>query len=201
MTLPVPSSLAPPAAAARSDDLLAAWLATGDEAGFTALYLHHHGPLWKFAYGFVRSAEVAEELVQDVFLSLWRRRAEMPADTLGPAWLYGAVRNAARNHLRHRRVSMRLVSGVGAHAARDATAGTSGPAPDDLVAANDLERDVMAALSGLSERSRTAMTLRWKHGMSAAEIGAVLGATPGSVRVLLTRARQELAGLLGHAAR
>lgn len=200
MTLPAPSSLTP-AAAPCGDETFATWLATGDEEAFTALYLRHHGRLWKFAYGYVRSAEVAEELVQDVFLSLWRRRGELPADTPAQPWLYGAVRNAVRNHVRHRRVSERLLSDAGARAARDATLGSAGPAPDDVVAGNELERDVMTALSELSERSRTAMTLRWKHGMSAAEIATVLGATPGSVRVLLTRARQELAGLLGYAVR
>lgn len=199
MTLPFPSSAHPETD--RRDDSLAAWIATGDEAAFTALYLRHHAALWKFAYGFVRSADVAEELVQDVFLSLWRRRSELQVDTPAGAWLYGAVRNASRNHLRHHRTSTRLLADAGALAARDATMGSAVPLPDALLAGNDLERDLTTALSELSERSRTAMTLRWKHDMSAAEIAGVLGATPGAVRVLLTRARQELASLLGHVAR
>jgi len=41
------------------------------------------------------------------------------------------------------------------------------------------------------------MALRWKHDLSTAEIAGVLHTTPESVRVLLTRARQELAALLG----
>lgn len=200
VTLPVSSPLTH-AEASGADDTFAVWLATGDEAAFTALFLRHHGRLWKFAYGFVRSAEVAEEIVQDVFLSQWRSRAALQAGAATPAWLYAAVRNGARNHLRHRRVDMRLLSEAGAQAAREGTFGSAGPAPDDIVSGNELERDLMTALAELSERSRTAMTLRWKHGMSAAEIAAVLGGTPGSVRVVLTRARHDLARLLGYTVR
>jgi RNA polymerase sigma-70 factor (ECF subfamily) len=65
-----------------------------------------------------------------------------------------------------------------------------------LVETGELERAVAAAISVLPERRRVAITLRWKHDLTAAEIAHVLGTTPDAVRVLLTRARQDLAGLL-----
>jgi RNA polymerase sigma factor (sigma-70 family) len=75
------------------------------------------------------------------------------------------------------------------------------PAADAHRALEEGETDrlVTEALAGLPERRRVAMTLRWKHGLGGPEIARVMGTTPEAVRVLLTRARQELAALLTHA--
>lgn len=122
------------------------------------------------------------------------------------AWLYAAVRHHALNHLRHERVAARLLERTGAsrdasaeHATTDAQPVAMGAAPLDAHAsaeAVELEQIVANAIAALPERRRLAMTLRWKHELTAAEIAAVLGTTPESVRVLLTRARQDLAALL-----
>jgi len=189
---------------------LGARLRAGDEGACEALYLAHHEALWRFAYGYVRSREIAEELVQEVFLALWRSREECELRTCVRAWLYASVRNLALNHLRHERIVARLTppartadhtshawSAV-SHSDGGAVA-MGGPAPDAqaVVEGDELEAAVAAALSALPERRRIAMTLRWKHDLSAAEIARVLGTTPESVRVLLSRARAELVGLLG----
>ena len=80
----------------------------GDESACEALYRAYRGPLWRFAYSYVRSPEVAEELVQEVFLALWRNRGEAGARGCLRTWLYAAIRNQALNHLRHERIVTRL---------------------------------------------------------------------------------------------
>jgi RNA polymerase sigma-70 factor (ECF subfamily) len=184
---------------------LVARIRAGDEGACGALYLRYHEALWRFAYAFVRSRDDAEEMVQEVFLELWRDRARWTVRSSARAWLYAAVRHHALNRLRHERVVARLIAGGasacsgsgGAHGGAGAIA-MGAPAPDaqDSVEAQELDDAVVRALATLPERRRLAMTLRWKHGLSSAEIAAVLDTTPESVRVLLTRARQELAGLL-----
>lgn len=166
----------------------------GDEAAFEALYLAHHAALWRFAYAQVRSAAVAEELVQEVFLALWRDRAGWEVATSVRAWLYGAVRNQALKHLRHERVVARLADRV-----PGGGAGRAEAAPGDAhadVEARELDQAIARALAALPERRRLAMTLRWTHDLGAPEIARVLETTPEAVRVLLTRARQELGALL-----
>jgi RNA polymerase sigma-19 factor, ECF subfamily len=176
-------------------------------AACESLYLALHEPLWRFAYSFVRSPEVAEELVQEVFLALWRDRQEWDIRTSVRAWLYASVRNQALNHVRHERVAARLRErSVGGNTTANERAGNDGqpvamgmPAIDAQTSAEarDLDEIVTRAIAALPERRRLAMMLRWKHDLTAAEIATVLGTTPESVRVLLTRARQELATLLG----
>ena len=194
-----------PAGSLEESDLLLR-IRAGDESACEALYRRYRAPLWRFAYSYVRSPEVAEELVQDVFLALWRNRAEAGTRGCIRTWLYAAIRNQALNHLRHERIVTRLDER--AKRASENGRGTSGaertiamgaPAPDahSAIEASEIDDAVMRAIAALSERRRVAMTLRWKHDMPANEIARVLETTPESVRVLLTRARQDLVALLG----
>jgi len=162
--------------------------------------------LWRLGHSFVRSPEIAEELVQEVFLALWRDRRDWDVQLSVRAWLYAAVRHHALNHLRHERVAARLRERTAAgrdasteYASTDAQPVAMGAAALDAhesTEARELEQIVTTAIAALPERRRLAMMLRWKHDLSAAEIATVLGTTPESARVLLTRARQELAALL-----
>ena len=200
-----------PRAAPQDDAALVTRVRVGDEAACEALYLEHHERLWKFAYGYVRSRDVAEEIVQDVFLALWRGRREWEVRTSARTWLYAAVRHQALNHLRHERVVARLAASVdGEGGSRESQADADRPRaiamgapPADaqrIVEERELDETVARAIATLPERCRVAMTLRWKHDLSAAEIARVLATTPESVRVLLTRARRDLAGLLARLA-
>jgi len=156
----------------------------------------------------VRSGALAEELVQEVFLSLWRGRVDWVVRTSVRGWLYAAVRHRALNHIRHARVDRRLrervdaavrTSPVGDPTHCDEAQVAMGTPPTDAQVAveiRELDEALAHAISGLSEGRRIAMTLRWKHELSAAEIAQVLGTTPESVRVLLSRARRDLAVLL-----
>jgi RNA polymerase sigma-70 factor (ECF subfamily) len=193
----------------------------GDEAAFELLYLAHHNELWRFAYTYVRSRDVAEELVQDVFLAVWGTRATWEVNTRVRAWLYASVRHLALNYVRHERVVTRTTGanvratrrsaweGGGSASAISQKSGsaiidvtTMGMPPMDqqlALEAEEIDQAVIHAIAELPERRRIAMTLRWKHDMSSLEIARVLGTTPEAVRTLLSRARADLLPLLAHA--
>jgi RNA polymerase sigma-70 factor, ECF subfamily len=181
---------------------LVARLRAGDESACEALFLAHFEALWRFAHGYVRSRAVAEEVVQEVFLQLWRDRAQAELRGSARAWLFAAVRNHALNHVRHERVVARLADRVAASAAVPDESPVAMGAPlgdvEGELEARDLDAVVERAIAALPERRRVAMSLRWNQGLSAPEIARVIGTTPEAVRVLLTRARTELAGLLGY---
>jgi RNA polymerase sigma-70 factor, ECF subfamily len=204
----------PSAAVHDEESDLVARIRGSDEAAFESLYLAHHDELWRFAYSYVGSRDVAEELVQDVFLAVWGTRATWEVSTRVRAWLYASVRHLALNYLRHERVVARTIGAgawAGAHDSRPGgkASGTqqlepmgmgAGPMDQQLaLEAEELARAVGRAIADLPERRRIAMTLRWKHDMSSLEIARVLGTTPEAVRTLLTRARADLASLLERA--
>ena len=141
--------------------------------------------------------------MQEVFLALWRDRDGWEIDGSVRSWLYGAARNHALNHLRHARVVARFAergaSGEQASEVAQTVVAMGAPPIDahDRLEQRELDAAIGRALAALPERRRVAMLLRWKHDLAPGEIAQVLGTTPANVRVLLTRARQELGQLLG----
>jgi len=78
---------------------LQARIAGEDEAAFTQLYLHFGKKLMLFAVSLVRSREIAEELVEDVFVKLWANRARITDIDNITVYLYVAVKNRSLNAL------------------------------------------------------------------------------------------------------
>ncbi|HSZ72202.1 MAG TPA: RNA polymerase sigma-70 factor [Cytophagaceae bacterium] len=63
------------------------------------IFREHHKMLCKVAYAIVRDKNTAEDIVQDVFLTLWRKRKELTIDSNLKGYLYRAVSNSCLNHL------------------------------------------------------------------------------------------------------
>ena len=82
------------------DELLLRRAAKGDQEAFTLLYRRHQAALYRFALRMTGSAWAAEEIVQDVFMTLMRdpRKYDRDRGTLG-GFLYGIARNRVLKHL------------------------------------------------------------------------------------------------------
>lgn len=145
-----------------------------DVAAFEALFRTHYAPLCDFVNGYVRSREVARDLVQDLFLRLWER-AGTPASALAAAYLYTAARNRALRHLRRQRVAERYARLVLRRAERT----EAGPA--EVVDEHELTRALERAVSELPERCRLVFTLSRHRHLSNAEIAAALGISVNTV--------------------
>jgi RNA polymerase sigma-70 factor (family 1) len=74
-------------------------IAAGDEHGLSELYHHYHKRLQLFAKALLRSAESAEEIVEDVFVQLWCNRHAITAIDNLTVYLYVAVKNRSLNML------------------------------------------------------------------------------------------------------
>src|SRR3974377_795310 len=81
------------------DDVLLRRSANGDEEAFTLLYRRHQGPIYRFALRMTGSTWAAEEIVQDVFMTLVRepKKYDSERGALG-AFLYGVARNRIMKH-------------------------------------------------------------------------------------------------------
>ena len=73
---------------------------TGDESAFAYLVQKHRRPLVSFMYRMARNSAVAEELVQEIFLRVYRSRATYNAEAKFSTWLYRIATNLAVNHAR-----------------------------------------------------------------------------------------------------
>jgi RNA polymerase sigma factor, sigma-70 family len=87
-----------------SKELLAR-LRRGDEAAFDAIFRQWYPSLVRASETIVRSQAVAEEIVQDVMLELWKRRESLAEDSSPQAYLFQSARNRSLNHVRHEKVA------------------------------------------------------------------------------------------------
>ena len=76
----------------------------GDQSAFDTVFRAHYAPLVGVAEGMLRSRALAEEIVQDVMLELWKRRESLAIEDSLRAYLFRSTRNRSLNHLRHLRV-------------------------------------------------------------------------------------------------
>lgn len=193
---PPPKSIAaPPIPLAASDAALVERLKAGDEAAFRDCYDTNYIPLWRYAFRLLGSREAANDVVQEVFFSVFTKRDTLVVRGSVRTYLFGAVRHAALNLLRHDTVAHRLV--VTAPASGDTPAmGAPSPRPDDDAEQHDIEARVIRALALLPERQRSAMILRWEHGLTTAQIARTLGVADTVAGRLLTKAALHLRRLL-----
>jgi RNA polymerase sigma-70 factor, ECF subfamily len=191
------TATSPPAADHLRDQALADAVRAGDEASFEALFRLYSKRLFLFAERMVRSREVAEDLVADVFVRIWERRAEWELRGSMKSYLYTATRNRALTHLEQQRVWDRAHRDARAEG-RPPGLGRPPPAADVALHDRELGEAIAAAIERLPERTREAFVLHRQHGLSYAEVAQTMGIAPRTVEVLIRRALKALRAHLGH---
>lgn len=73
----------------------------GHESAFQALFDEYAESLLDFALGYVGDVQACEDIVQEVFVSIWRTRTKLNPELSLRAYLYRSVRNQALKYLRH----------------------------------------------------------------------------------------------------
>ena len=171
-------------------------LRSGDRSALEELFRDHYTPLVAFAARLLRSEELAEETVQDVFYSIWKHRER---DALPPqnirAYLYSAVHKGATSRLRKRTVEQRWLDRV-SRGEQSVTLPVS-HATDEHVRFNDLVVAVRRAIDELPERTRLAFLLSRDRGLSYPEIAQEMGTSVKTVESQIARALRTMRERLG----
>lgn len=160
-------------------------LRRGDSAAFDAIFRTWYASLVGMAERMLGRRAVAEEIVQDVMLELWRRRETLAAEGSPQAYLFQSTRNRVLNHLRHVKVEQRGEPHIVASA-------SSGPRVDAAVAAEELEAAVTRAVAELPDRCREVFELSRVHGLRYAEIAETLGVSVKTVEAQMGKALRLL---------
>jgi RNA polymerase sigma-70 factor (ECF subfamily) len=161
----------------------------GDPDAFERVFRTYFAPLCTVVHGYVRSHAIAEEVVQDLLLTLWRRRGELEVRDTLRVYLFTAARHRALNVLRRVRREVAW--------ARDVSVGARVPlgrveGPQERLESRELAAAIDAAVATLPERRRLAFQLTQEARLSHAEAAAVMGITPKTVAIHLGLARQDL---------
>jgi RNA polymerase sigma factor (sigma-70 family) len=164
--------------------------AAGEWLDVAVIFRQYHADLVRLALLLVGDRGSAEDVVQDVFTRLCARGRGLDQDS-AVAYVRTAVVNGCRSVLR-RRALVRRVAVARAALGRD----TQESAEDAAILAEDRRR-VLAALAALPGRRREVLVLRFYLGLPVAEVAAMLGISPGSVRSAAARGLTALGRRLG----
>jgi RNA polymerase sigma-70 factor (ECF subfamily) len=168
----------------------------GAAATLSAIFRTHSGQLYAVAYRYVRSRAVAEELIQDVFLAVWDRRARWGSEQDVTEYVFASVRNRCLNHLRHERIEATWQANAAGNAEEGGTSQFARDAAERQEADERTER-VRQAVAELPERARRALLLRVHRQLSNAEIAEVMEISVRAVEANLQRAMSALRKALG----
>jgi RNA polymerase sigma-70 factor (ECF subfamily) len=157
-----------------------------DEDTFRAFYDRTARPLWAYLARITGDRQAADDLLQECYYRLLRARVTHDDETHRRHYLFKIATNLARDGYRRKA------------SAPEIAAASSEVEPADPVSPERAEArlDLTRAFGRLKRRERELLWLAYAQGSSHAEIGTALGLKTGSIKPLLFRARQKLAGLL-----
>jgi RNA polymerase sigma-70 factor (family 1) len=155
-----------------------------DERAFDALFRHYSALVYRFAFSYLKSRPAAEEIVQECFIKIWEKRAQLRDDVPLKGYLFTTAHHAVLNELRRDQHHLRLHGQVAAAA---------GPAS----VANEAEYQEMealyhAALERLPPRQREAFELSRQQGLSYPEIAERQGVSVKTVEAHIMQALKTL---------
>jgi RNA polymerase sigma-70 factor (ECF subfamily) len=166
----------------------------GDESALSAIYDRYSPMLFGLLARILQDRHAAEDLLQDLFLQLWRGAGKFDASRGSlPAWLTVVARNRAISQLRGARNRELLEENDGDYA----NIFVSDQNIEDEAARAELARNLTTALGTLPAEQRHTLELAYFEGMTQSEIAARTGCPLGTVKTRVRTALQSLRQIIG----
>ncbi len=173
-----------------SPEQLARQAQGGRTAAFESLVERFQSRVFNFILRAISHQADAEDLTQETFIKAYRSLPGYDERSRFVTWLFVIARRTVVDHFRRRRPVVILPL--------EAAEETPGPAdPAAQISARDRSRSLWAAAQKLPAKQNEALWLRYGEDLSIAEVARVMQTNQIHVKVLLHRARQQMARLLG----
>jgi RNA polymerase sigma-70 factor (ECF subfamily) len=181
-----------PALPAACDVALIGRIAAGDKLAMRALFARHHVRVFRFVARLVRDHQLAEDVVSEVFLEVWRHAAAFESRSAASTWLLSIARFKALSSLRRRGDAQ--LDEVTAAAIPD-----SADDPEVTVRKKERGEILRDCLTRLSPDHREIVDLVYYQGMAIREVAAIVGIPESTVKTRMFHARKQLSVLLAGA--
>ena len=172
-----------------SDEVLIGRIANGDRLAMQVLYARYHVRVFRFVVRMVRDEAVAEDLISEVFLDVWRQAGRFEGRSTVSTWMLATARFKALSALR-RRLDGELDEET-ASAIEDPT-----DDPEITLEKKDKSAMIRKCLVGLSAEHREIIDLVYYHEKSVGEVAEIVGIPENTVKTRMFYARKRLAELL-----
>lgn len=172
----------------------------GEERAFGELVVRYQTRLLNFIYRTVGDRERAEDLVQEVFIRVYRHLHRFDRSKKFSTWAYTIASNLAKNELRNRSrnplVLFQTVKKNWQDEDRPLEFEDSSTRPDDMYRKRHLRQVVEESVAKLPAHHRDVFVLRELEGKSYEEIAEITGCNLGTVKSRLNRARNSFAEIV-----
>lgn len=161
----------------------------GSQEAFRLL-VERCGPrLYRMAVWLTHDPASAQDMVQEVFVKAWRRRAQLRSPMQLTGWLYAILRNTHQDWMRR---PWRCEIPADAAECLGRSTLHFVPSPEEQVTRHDEANAIRAALQTLSVIDQQILALRYGSDLSVTEIARTLGMRPGAVATRIHRALRKL---------
>ncbi|MGF1624187.1 MAG: sigma-70 family RNA polymerase sigma factor [Alphaproteobacteria bacterium] len=172
-----------------SDSELLSRVAAQDRRAIGPLYNRYQPRLYRFLYRMVKDSGMAEELVNEVFLDVWRGAGRFEGRSTPSSWIFSIAHNKAVSALRKRREkpldeeeAMQIVDPADLQ--------------DDVVQHGDMRRLMRGCLDRLSPDHRVVIELTYYQELSVREIAEIVAVPENTVKTRMFHARKRLREML-----
>ena len=164
------------------------WIAAlkeGNLQAYNELFDRYGKRLYHFSIDYLKSAEDAEEIVQEVFLKIWDNREELSADKSFESYLFTIARNGILNTIRKSRSEQSYMNYVKVHPGKNVLL-------DEELDFNELDKAYHKAIGKLSLRRKEIYLLSKEQSLSNAEIATKMNISVKTVENQMTSALSEI---------
>lgn len=162
-----------------------------DQQAFQLLFKQYYQGLLQFAASIVKVKEVAEEMVEDIFVKIWNNRAGLNSISNLRVYLYVALRNHCINYVK-RNTSRNDVSLDNL----DVVCGELVPNPEDLMVVSEMLQMVNRTIHDLPPKCRMVYKLVKEDGLMYKEVAEILSISPRTVENHIALAIKKIAEAL-----
>ena len=173
-----------------SDQALIQSANAGDRKALEALLERYQGSIWRFGMKMCRNPEDAQEILQETLIAATRTLSGFRSDSTVTTWLYTIARSFCIKRHRRGKFAPETMESIDADPVMEARSVADAKlGPEDEVSGKQVSEILESAISELAPIYREVLLLRDVEGLSAPEVGEVLGLTVDAVKSRLHRAR------------
>lgn len=175
-----------------SNEQLLVLLKDGDQQAFATLYDRNWEEVLTYVFKAIGSLDEAQDIVQEIFISIWRRRGEIAVSTSFKAYLLKSARNLSIRHMSKAGVKSRLLQEL-ADQMHEAELSFH-----DSLELDELEARVDKAVENLPPKMREIFILNRNENLSYREIAETLGISEMTVKKQISNARKSIRAEMEH---
>jgi RNA polymerase sigma-70 factor (ECF subfamily) len=167
-------------------------IAAGDQTAFKEIYTGIYKNLYQFALAIVRNREAAEEIVQDVFIRIWRNRTQLPAVQNLRVYLYTATKNTALNYLSSK--ARQNITEPFDHINIELNGSVT--TPEQIMITAEIDKIIREAVDALPPRCKMIFKLTREDGLKYKEVSQILNIAVNTIDVQMAIAVKRIAAAL-----